>query len=85
MKLKKNIFLWWQTRFINWEFWFIFRTLNHAANRTPEAISFCVGMPAEDTYPFKNISFECHDGTKCSIGEEECLKLSPYQGVVGFD
>ena len=42
-------------------------------------------MPAEDTYPFKNISFECHDGTKCSIGEEECLKLSPYQGVVGFD
>jgi len=40
-------------------------------------------MPSEDTYPFKNISFECHDGTKCSIGEEACKKLSPYQAVVG--
>ena len=42
-------------------------------------------MPSEDTYPFKNISFECHDGTKCSIGEEACKKLSPYQAVVGFE
>ena len=69
--------------FISNNFLSVFRTLNSSA--VPGAISFCAGMPAEDTYPFKNISFECHDGTKFSIGEEECLKLSPYQGVVGFE
>lgn len=63
---------------------FYTRILNNAANETPNSVSFCAGMPSDDTYPFTKLTLECADGSKLVVDKDELLKLQPYQTAQGL-